>query len=318
MRSVVPRVSIGMPVYNGQQFLAEALDAFLGQTFDDFELVISDNASTDDTEGICRAYAARDDRIRYVRQPRNVGVSENHRIVVVLARGELFKWAGHDDLYSRDYLERCVRVLDAEPDIVLSTCLTAMIAEDAKVKRVVTETPRDSDSPSARARYRGFLYAVTGDDDYGVIRTAAMRRTSYSGSYYHADRSFVAELSLHGRIHRIPEPLYFRRDRADRAGRPKQTIRGWCSTHDPRRASRWRHPVVRLLAEYLWAFVAGIARAPIPVWVKLQCLGDFVWYLVRRAGGRTQSVSCSEVLPEIDPLSIDVDALVAGRVRNER
>jgi len=209
-------------------------------------------------------------------------------------------------------------VLETQPDVVLSTCLSALIAEDAKIKKVITECPRDSDAPSARDRYRGFLHAVTGDDDYGVIRIATMRRTSFSESYYHADRSFVAELSLYGRIHRIPEPLYFRRDRPDRAGRPKQTIRGWCSTHDPRRANRWRHPVVRLLAEYLWSFVAGIIRAPIPIWVKAQCLADLAWYLAKRAVGRSQIVDCSELLPEIDPLSIDVDAVVEGRGRRKR
>jgi len=102
--NAVPRLSIGLPVYNGEKYLAEALDALLGQTYADFELIISDNASTDGTERICREYLARDPRIRYIRQPVNVGASPNHNIVFTESRGELFKWASYDDLYGRDLL----------------------------------------------------------------------------------------------------------------------------------------------------------------------------------------------------------------------
>ncbi|NEB06820.1 glycosyltransferase family 2 protein, partial [Streptomyces sp. SID13726] len=96
-----PRLSIGLPVYNGEEYLAESLDALLGQTYEDFELVICDNASTDGTQDICRKYTEQDSRIRYLRLPRNIGATPNHNHVLAESRGELFKWASHDDLYAR-------------------------------------------------------------------------------------------------------------------------------------------------------------------------------------------------------------------------
>jgi glycosyltransferase involved in cell wall biosynthesis len=118
--TAVPRVSIGLPVYNGEDYLAEALEALLGQSYEDFELIISDNASTDGTPEICRRYEKQDSRICYVHQPRNIGLAPNHNFVVGLARGDLFRWAAHDDLYGRDLLKRCVDALDEHPQFALA------------------------------------------------------------------------------------------------------------------------------------------------------------------------------------------------------
>ena len=107
--TAVPRLTIGLPVYNGANYLAHSLDALLGQSFEDFELIISDNASTDDTPDICRRYEKQDSRVRYIRQPQNIGLAPNHNFTVELARGELFKWASHDDLYARDLLKSASR-----------------------------------------------------------------------------------------------------------------------------------------------------------------------------------------------------------------
>src|SRR5712672_2829455 len=115
--NAIPRLSIGLPVYNGENFLAESIEALLGQSYEDFELIISDNASTDGTPDICRRYAKQDSRIRYIRQPRNIGSAPNHNVVIERARGELFKHASHDDLYARDLLERCVAALDERPNV---------------------------------------------------------------------------------------------------------------------------------------------------------------------------------------------------------
>src|SRR5215469_10542482 len=125
--SATPRLSIGLPVYNGERYLAESIEALLGQTYTDFELVISDNASTDSTGDICRRYEKEDSRVRYFRQPRNIGLAPNHNYVVEQARGELFKWAANDDLYARDLVERCVAALDEHPDVVLAHSWTARI-----------------------------------------------------------------------------------------------------------------------------------------------------------------------------------------------
>jgi glycosyltransferase involved in cell wall biosynthesis len=111
MAQALPRVSIGMPVYNGAQYIREALDSLLAQTFTDFELIISDNASTDNTQAICEEYARRDSRIRYVRQSENIGATSNFSFVLNQARSDLFMWAAHDDLWAPDFLMDGVKLL---------------------------------------------------------------------------------------------------------------------------------------------------------------------------------------------------------------
>ncbi len=106
-----PKVSIGMPVYNGGRFLKEALDSLLVQTFTDFELIISDNASTDETEAICQDYAAKDKRIRYIRQTENRGAIANFQFVLDEAVGEYFMWAAADDIWSSEFIMTCNRLL---------------------------------------------------------------------------------------------------------------------------------------------------------------------------------------------------------------
>src|SRR3569833_191665 len=114
-----PKVSIGLPVYNGENIFRETLDSILDQTFEDFELIISDNASTDHTEAICQSYVDRDKRVRYLRNPENIGASGNYTRVFEAASGENFKWAAHDDVCATTFLAECVNVLDRDPAIVL-------------------------------------------------------------------------------------------------------------------------------------------------------------------------------------------------------
>ncbi len=213
-----PRLSIGLPVYNGEEYLAESLEALLGQTYEDFELVISDNASTDGTEDICRRYAKQDPRIRYIRLPRNIGAAPNHNHVFTECRGELFKWASHDDLYARDLLKRCVEALDERPDVILAHSDQAVIDGDGKVTVPYAYTLATG-SPHAPERFRSLLFEPGGDDFYGVMRADVLRRVKPHDSYHHADRTFVAEITLHGPFHQVPELLYFRRDHPTRAER---------------------------------------------------------------------------------------------------
>lgn len=205
-------------MYNGEEYLAESLDALLGQTYEDFELVISDNASTDGTQEICRKYAARDSRIRYLRLPRNIGATPNHNHVFAECRGELFKWASHDDLYARDLLRSCVEALDERPDVILAHSGQAVIDGDGQVK-VPYEYRLATDSPYPPERFRSLLFEPGGDDFYGVLRADVLRRVKPMDSYHHADRTFVAEIVLHGPFHQVPELLYFRRDHPTRAER---------------------------------------------------------------------------------------------------
>src|SRR5690348_12208016 len=123
------KVAIGMPVWNGEAFLAEAIESVLGQTYGDLELVISDNASTDATAEICHGYAQRDSRIRYIRQDRNIGAGPNHVEVFRRSSSAYFKWASHDDVLEPGFLEACVRVLDESDAVVLCSPATLLINE---------------------------------------------------------------------------------------------------------------------------------------------------------------------------------------------
>jgi glycosyltransferase involved in cell wall biosynthesis len=127
---VVPKVSIGMPVYNGEKYIREAIDSLLVQTFSDFELIISDNASTDNTETICREFAIKNPRIRYVRQNRNIGALNNFRFVVDNAYGEYFSWLAHDDLLEKDFISICSKFLDENSNCVLVSGDFLAIDED--------------------------------------------------------------------------------------------------------------------------------------------------------------------------------------------
>jgi glycosyltransferase involved in cell wall biosynthesis len=301
--STRPRLSVGLPVYNGQKYLAEAIDSLLGQSFEDFELIISDNASTDRTSDICRRYAEQDHRVRYIRQPYNMGLSANHNFVVEQARGEFFKWAACDDVYGRDLLLRCVEALDQHPQVVLAHSWTAAIDGPGKVTQAY-KYPLATDSPSAPERFRSFLFGSSGlfestearrrrlirmdnygilraCDEYGVVRTEVLRKVAPHDSYHHEDRIVVAELLLHGPFYVTPDWLYFRRDHEDRAYKSK--LRDRCAILDPRRASRLRNPTARLVAEYLWGYVAAIRRAPLSPADRRACYRELARWITDRA-----------------------------------
>ena len=268
--AAVPRLTLGLPVYNGERFLAESLDALLAQTFSDFELIISDNGSTDGTGAIALRYESIDPRVRYVRHPRNLGSSFNHNFVIDQARGEFFKWVSDDDCYAPDLLQRCMDALDSRPEIVVAHSWSAVIDEEGRITEKI-DYPLTTDVPDAVERFRSVLYTPGGDDIYGVIRMSVLRQVARYGSYHWSDRTFVAELALHGPFHNVPEFLYFRRDHPLRATRAARGIRRRCTHMDPMRANRWRHPVVRLVGEYLLAYVAAIRRAPISSMDRLRC-----------------------------------------------
>lgn len=316
-----PRLSIGLPVYNGEEYLAQSLDALLGQTFRDFELVVSSNASTDSTDDIVRRYAAQDPRIRLIRQAENVGAARNHDVVFRHSRGELFKWASADDLYARDLLERCVAVLDADPDVVLAHSWTAAIDEHGELIQAM-EYPLATDSPRVAERLHSMLFggddvpgAIRADDFYGVIRSDVLRTVKPHGSHHHADQSFMADLALRGRFRQVPDWLYFRRHHGQRAFLANPTAHAWTANLDPRRARRWRNPKPRLYAEFVWAHVDNIRRAPLTAAERRECLwvlGSWVADRARRRlpGARGPSVSKRIT---ISPRASGVHAVVAGQ-----
>jgi glycosyltransferase involved in cell wall biosynthesis len=313
----LPRLSIGLPVYNGENYLAESLDALLGQSYEDFELIISDNASTDGTSDIGHRYGKQDARIRYIRQPCNIGLNPNHNFVIHQARGELFKMASHDDLYARDYLKRCVEALDEHPQVVLAHSREAMIDTSGNVTKLLQYSAA-TDSLRAPERFRSMLFDGWDDYTYGVIRTKVLRRTHLHGSHHFADRTINTELGLHGPFHHLPEVMYFRRDHPERTS--PYTVRTRCAYLDPRRANRLRHPAIRLYAEYVWGYVAAIRGAPLSPRDRRECYRYLAWWLAGRAAPVAGRALRGGVLHSLEPTSaaqpvISVHAVVAGQQR---
>lgn len=128
----VPQVSMGMPVYNGAKFIREALDSLLAQTFTDFELIISDNASTDETEAICHEYAAKDERIRYVRQAKNLGPGTNFKFVLDEAVGDYFMWTAADDVWDKSWIDTLLPISSDNQCLAYGTLQTI----DSKSKKI--------------------------------------------------------------------------------------------------------------------------------------------------------------------------------------
>jgi glycosyltransferase involved in cell wall biosynthesis len=305
--TAVPRLSIGLPVYNGENYLAESIEALLGQSYEDFELIISDNASTDDTADICHSYEKDDPRIRYFRQEHNIGGAPNHNFLVAQARGELFKWASHDDLYGRDLLKLCVDALEDFPQVILAHSWTALIDASGAITKAVRYGLATS-SPSAPERFRSILYEVGGDDDGGVIRMDVLRRAPLLASYYRSDRTLVAGIALYGPFYQVPDWLYFRRDHEERAERAFKTVQSWCANLDPRRADALRNPALRLYAEYIWGYISAIHGAPLSPDDKRKCYWHLArWMTTRLNGrpGRRKSVQPSADVP-ISSLKVDI------------
>jgi glycosyltransferase involved in cell wall biosynthesis len=261
-------LSIGLPVYNGERFLAGALGALLGQSFQDFELIIADNASTDRTVEIIQAFAASDRRVRLIRNDTNRGAARNYNLTLEQACGSYFKWAAHDDLCHPRFLERCVAVLDAEPETVLAHSRSSAIDENGRtIGQYDQETAFDTDRPAER-----FAAAILTPhlciSVFGVMRRELLLRTVRHGDWVGADRNLLAELALYGRVRLVPEVLFKRRAHA------QASIHRFTDEHerlawfDPAHRGRLSFPTWRRLQEYARA----IQRAPLSSADRVACL----------------------------------------------
>jgi glycosyltransferase involved in cell wall biosynthesis len=215
---VIPRVTIGFPVRNAGPGVAGALEALLSQDFADFEVIISDNASTDETPLVCDAFARMDRRVRVERQPRNLGLNRNFDHVSSRARGELFMWVAHDDRHDPSFIRRCVAALDRSRDAVLVATHVEIVHAGTGAAWV---HPFSGEAASADVTQRlrwvwreGGWTAI-----YGLIRREALARTRPMGSLppspwpgLGADYR-VVELAIVGPFAVIPEPLFHYRMR---------------------------------------------------------------------------------------------------------
>jgi glycosyltransferase involved in cell wall biosynthesis len=256
-----------MPVYNGEPYIQGAFESLAAQTFDDYEIIVSDNASSDATEEICRAAAAGDSRIRYIRQPVNRGASPNFNEVVRLATGELFKWATHDDVLDPVFLERCVETLKAAPaEVVLCYPKTILIDADGK-ELGPYEDLLDLREERPSARFETYLrnYELS-NPVFGLHRLEPLLKTRLLGNYHSSDLVLLTEIALRGQIWEIPEPLFFRRwheGMSRQANVSDSEVTQW---FDPDRSGGHVMPRTRLYAENLRA----IANAPMSSGEKLR------------------------------------------------
>ena len=282
----LPRVSIGIPVYNGDNYLEELLESLRVQTLEDFEVIISDNASTDRTADICRAFVARDPRFRYFRNAENVGAIRNYRCCFEPARAKYFKWANHDDIYTPTFLERCVDILDRHPDVVLAHTMSDtvdftgrdLLREHRDYAHRVIEGSRDNEgrlvlidkplhfaeSTSPTRRFYDCLWRFTIETPFfGVIRTDVLRTVTLDEYYYGFDLPLMAELALRGRFHQVEERCFINRFHL-----------GCSRLLSSRQIDKFANPQARVSMRRVRRYIA-ILRAPLnadlPLSQKISC-----------------------------------------------
>ena len=279
-----PLVGIGMPVYNGAAFIGEALDSILAQTLTDFELVICDNASTDDTARICEAYAARDSRIRFLRNQTNLGAHPNYNRTFRESSGKYFKWAPHDDLLQPTFLEKCVAALEADPSAVLAQTWLDYIDDDREHIGVYDSALTETSGDDAVARFAAvILKPHPAYEVMGLYRRDALAKTQLLGSYHGADRTLLAELALLGSFRQVREPLLVVRDHKQRYTRAQVKPGDRATWHDSKLAGRLSFPTWRIYAEY----VAAVRRSDLQPALKWRArLKLLQWWLCNFNAGR--------------------------------
>jgi glycosyltransferase involved in cell wall biosynthesis len=271
-------ICIGLPVYNGQNFIAEAIDSILHQTFTDFSLLISDNASTDQTETICRSYAAVDSRISYIRNPKNIGASDNFNQTFLQSRSKYFKWAAHDDFLDPRYLEKCIQFMEENPHFVL--CYS-------KTKRVnalgVVDGNYDYDMrvshPDLRVRFADLIlinhFCIS---TFGVFRRDVLRKTNLIGKYVGSDRTLLAETALYGPQYEIPEYLFYRRHHPN-ASTAKYAQHERLAWFDPDKHKNINLKYWKAGLEYF----RSVNRVPITIKERIACYFLIIkWFIKKR------------------------------------
>lgn len=235
------RITIGMPVYNSEETIADAIDSVLAQTRSDWRLVVADNASTDQTAAIVKGYTADDPRIELIQQPTNRGQAANFQTVFDAADTEFFMWLSGDDLLRADYLALCADALDNEPDLIgVFTASEGMDESGAIVGRFRERAGVDRDSPDRPARFKAALHATVGFSMFGLYRTEVLARSPLLQPYVGSDRILAGAIALLGPIRELPEPAFIRRVHAGQYSRAVNTNRARYLSYAGKPAPRLR------------------------------------------------------------------------------
>lgn len=248
-----PLVTVGLPVYNAKPFLSQAIESILGQTFGDFRLVISDNASTDGTEEICRSFARQDARIQYHRNATNIGLPGNFNLVFGLCRSKYFRWATSDDYTSADMLARAVEVLESDPTLALCYPRGFMVdADGQELSRWKDDLHVLGEDPVER--FKIVVQRIGRVHHHlGLMRASIVRKTGLLGKHVGSDIAFVAEMSLHGKFFQVPEHQFFRRMHYDSSS--------WATTDEAHQARRYHGSGVERVPFKQLRMQLGLVRA---------------------------------------------------------
>jgi glycosyltransferase involved in cell wall biosynthesis len=296
MSTTKPRVSVGLPVYNAEKYLEKAIDSILAQTYTDFELIISDNASVDRTQEICRSYAAQDPRVHYHRNDKNLGAVPNFNRVLALSSSEYHKWAPYDDLIAPDFLARCVEVLDRNPDVVLCYSRAKVIDEHGAYEVDYDPGP-DTTSPKPHERFRNLIlhpeYAI---QQMGLIRTEILKKIGGHQSYPSSDEILLAELALCGQFYEIPERLYLYRRHSQQSTTTTHIQRARVLFFDTSFAGK----IVLPKWLYFFGCLNAIRRAPISSAERANCYMHTIrWLFVPanfRAMGKDMLIAANQMI----------------------
>jgi len=278
--SDVPRVSIGVPVRNGERRLHSVLESIRSQTVRELEVIVCDNASTDRTEAIVRELAATDSRIRYHRNPENIGIARNFNRAIELARAPLFKWVADDHWCAPDFLAACIDALEAEPAAVLAYPLARGVDPDGRWLFDFHEQNLHTDSAWAHERFRYLLCCRHPClQQFGVMRTEVLRRTGGQANCPHGDNVLLAELALHGPFARIEDRLWYRIEHGQGVNSAR-SLQAMAAHFVAPGEQHVRYPHFRLLYEH----AAALRRAPVRGTERARCWFQMLRWLWQYGG----------------------------------
>jgi len=276
----IPPLTVGLPVYNGEPFIAETLDSILGQTYGDFRLVVSDNGSADATEEICRQYAGRDPRMVFLRHDINRGAAWNYNRVFAQCDTTYFRWAAADDVFAPTCFARCAEVMTAAPASVALCYPKSLVIDEQGARVGEYDDDLDLRSPKPHVRvHRVVQTMVLGNPLFGLVRSDALRATRGHGSFPCADYVLMSELALTGEIWEIPERLFYRRMHGGTSRLMNPAPEEYTHWLDPTRKPV-EHERVRLLHEYL----AAVRHARLSPVERAECYASVVAAWAKRYG----------------------------------
>ncbi|MGF1568125.1 MAG: glycosyltransferase family 2 protein [Nodosilinea sp.] len=290
MANHTPRLVIGMPVYNGGKHISETIESILNQSFADFRLLISDNASTDNTEDVCRHYAESDPRVVYHRQAHNLGMAPNFNYVFRPEGSPYFKWAAHDDILKPDYLQHCIDLLDKDASLALAHCPTLRIDDNSHELGTYRDLGLQGDR--IRERFWRIMWTINIYEIYAVMRSDYVAKTKLAGSYFGSERNILADLLLQGNIGYLDEALFARRDHEGSLtamhleSKEKNDFAKRQEVHAPKaKMSEIQTSAIRFKEYFL-----SLWRFPMPLDERLACLGALLdWGTKRALEGVTKS-----------------------------